>query len=586
MSGEILGNYRILKKLGEGGMGAVYLARDLGLEREVALKVIAPELARNQQLMARFRVEAIAQAKLNHSNITAIHSFNESDGHCYIVMEFVDGNTLKNIIKEKGKIPLPEALNIFSQVLEGIAYAHSKGVVHRDIKPSNIFLSQNQHQRVKIGDFGIAKVAGIDGLTKMGSTMGSPLYSSPEQLLGKKTDARTDVYSLGITFYEMVTGTLPIKPIGDSEYKVIREVLDAAIRKPSELEKTIPPDVDTVIMKSLAKSPDERFQSVKEFETAVKELMKTASPATGVRPPAVGVPSAPKPAKMGPAKITAALDKIKSGAAVLGAGDRKRALTVVLVLGIILVLLVLFLITSTGNDQLPQTAHTGSSEQMPQTGTTGTSSGITNFFQPGATGTSTTTTTSSTGAPITTKPLLVTGSDLTNTSTKMAGLIKNGDYSKAVGLGLQAMKDGVVSADVYRELARAYYYEGDKKNARLYYWKTLEVAQTMNFHVFYEYKKNTKADGSLAISKTNLTFSPTRMDMAQLGFSIPLTQIKSVSTDFIGDISGIFKKKKNRDNPTLIIKDKQKQKYQIEVGRADSKLRSFVKDIIDTVKGT
>lgn len=584
MIGEILGNYRVLKKLGEGGMGAVFLAHDLGLEREVALKVISPELARNPQLMARFRIEAIAQAKLNHSNITVIHSFDEVEGHCYIVMEFVDGNTLKNIIKEKNKIPMPEAINIFSQILEGIAYAHSKGVVHRDIKPSNIFLSKDR--RVKIGDFGIAKVAGIDGLTKMGTTMGSPLYSSPEQLLGKKTDARTDVYSLGITFYEMITGTLPFKPTGDSEYKVIREVLDTTIRKPSELEKSIPPTVDTLIMKSLAKSPDDRFQSVKEFETAVKGLVIKIPPPTAVPAapaPAAGTsaPVAPTPVKMGPGKMSAALDKVKSRSAALGSADRKKALTVALVLGIILGSLILFLIYSTGNDQSPQTTHTGSSGQMPQPETSGTSSGISNFIQPGSTSATT-----NTAAPITTKPLLGTGSDLSNTSTKMAGLIKNGEYSKAVGLGLQAIKSGAVSADLYQELARAYYYDGDKKNARKFYWKTLEVTQSMSFPVFYEYKKNTKVDGALAISKSNLSFSPARIDLAQLGFSIPITQIKAVSVDVIGDISGIFKKKKNRDNPTLIIKGKQKQKYVIEVGRADSKLRSFAKDIIDTLRGT
>jgi serine/threonine protein kinase len=343
-------------------------------------------------------------------------------------MEFVDGNTLKNIIKEKKKIPLPEAIYIFSQVLEGIAYAHSRGVVHRDIKPSNIFLAKDRRRRVKIGDFGIAKVAGIDGLTKMGSTMGSPLYSSPEQLLGKKTDARTDVYSLGITFYEMITGTLPFKPTGDSEYKVIREVLDTTIRKPSELEKSIPPAVDTLIMKSLAKSPEDRFQSVTEFETAVKGLAITTPQPTAAPAPAAGTPKpgTPKPAKMGPGKIATALDKIKSRSAALGVGDRKKGLTVALVLGIILVLLILFLISSIGNDQIPQTTHTTSSGQMPQPGTGGTSSGISNFIQPGST-----ITTPNTAAPITTKPLLGTGDDLSNTSAKMAGLIKNGEYSKA-----------------------------------------------------------------------------------------------------------------------------------------------------------
>jgi serine/threonine protein kinase len=194
MIGDIIGNYRVLKKLGEGGMGTVYLARDLSLEREVALKIISPELARNPSLMARFRVEAIAQAKLNHTNITVIHSFDQQKDIYYIVMEFVDGKTLKQVVREKGKIPLKEAADIFSQILQAVAYAHSRGIVHRDIKPSNIFLTKEHI--VKIGDFGIAKVEGIDGLTRIGSTLGSPHYSSPEQVMGKKTDARTDVYSL------------------------------------------------------------------------------------------------------------------------------------------------------------------------------------------------------------------------------------------------------------------------------------------------------------------------------------------------------------------------------------------------------
>jgi serine/threonine-protein kinase len=168
MIGKILGNYRILKKIGEGGMGSVYLARDLSLEREVAVKIIAPELARNPGLMARFRVEAIAQAKLNHTNIVTIHSFDQEKDIYYIVMEYMEGKTLKAAIKEKENLPVVQALKIFSQLLGGIAYAHAQGVVHRDIKPSNIFLTGLQV--AKIGDFGIAKVEGIEGLTKLGTT--------------------------------------------------------------------------------------------------------------------------------------------------------------------------------------------------------------------------------------------------------------------------------------------------------------------------------------------------------------------------------------------------------------------------------
>lgn len=172
MIGKILGNYKILKQLGEGGMGTVYLGLDLTLEREVALKVISPELVRKPGLMTRFKVEAIAQAKLNHSNITSIYSFDQQKDIYYIVMEYVEGQTLKAIINQKGPMPLNEALEIFSQILSGVGYAHAKGVVHRDIKPSNIFL--DLEHTAKIGDFGIAKVEGIEGLTKLGSTLGSP----------------------------------------------------------------------------------------------------------------------------------------------------------------------------------------------------------------------------------------------------------------------------------------------------------------------------------------------------------------------------------------------------------------------------
>jgi len=197
----------MIRKIGEGGMGSVYLARDLSLEREVAIKIISPELARNPELMARFRVEAIAQARLNHTNIVTIHSFEHRKQIYYIVMEYVEGKTLKVLIRECGKIPVRQSLEIVSRILAGLSYAHSMGVLHRDIKPANIFITGGDE--VKIGDFGIAKVKGIDGLTRVGSTLGTPLYSSPEQIRGKKMGPATDIYSLGVTLYEMLTGTPP-----------------------------------------------------------------------------------------------------------------------------------------------------------------------------------------------------------------------------------------------------------------------------------------------------------------------------------------------------------------------------------------
>jgi serine/threonine-protein kinase len=277
MEGKILGNYQILRKIGEGGMGTVYVARDVGLERDVAIKIISPELARNPGLMARFRVEAIAQARLNHSNIVTIHSFEQQKDTYYIVMEYVEGKTLKEIINERAKIPVKQALKIFSRLLEGIAYAHRKGVLHRDIKPANVFITTDE--MVKIGDFGIAKVSGIDGLTRAGSTLGTPLYSSPEQIRGEKMGPETDIYSLGVTLYEMLTGVQPFKTGSGSDFEIQQAHLEKTTGKPSLLNSAVPSDLDAIVMKSLAKSPSERFRNTEAFKKAVEALKGETAPA-------------------------------------------------------------------------------------------------------------------------------------------------------------------------------------------------------------------------------------------------------------------------------------------------------------------
>jgi serine/threonine-protein kinase len=575
MIGEVLGNYRILKKLGEGGMGTVYLARDLSLEREVALKVISPELARNPRLMARFRVEAIAQAKLNHSNITVIHSFDQEKDSYYIVMEFVDGKTLKNVIKEENPIPVDRVLKIFSRVLEGIAYAHSRGVVHRDIKPSNIFLTKDQ--RIKIGDFGIAKVKGIEGLTKMGASLGSPLYSSPEQLLGKKTDGRTDVYSLGITLYEMLTGQLPFKPSDDSEYKIIKEVMEFKPQKPSELDKRIPAAIDTIVKKSLEKSPGDRFQSVKEFQQEIKKFMSPVTPVPGKKE------SIKKKTKE---KIKPMGKKVAVTKGLKDEPERKRILAFALVLSIILVSIVIFLISSGKGKPVTQTTTTGPSKEMTPSGTDQPGHQFPTIVEPEP-GKSTTTQPGGTETPpgVTQQPLRIMSSEgVSEILGKMNWWIKKGEYSKAVGVGERAIKNGTLSAEIYLKLAQAYYYDGKKKEARKYYWKVLELSESIPFNVSYQYKKNKKISGTLNISKTKLSFQPLRKDLTQLQFSIPLSQIKRIYLDIMSNITGIFKKKKNRKNPTLIIKGKEKQRYVIQLQRKETKLRRFIKDIIDTVR--
>lgn len=276
MKGRILGNYRILRKIGEGGMGEVYMARDVGLERDVAIKIISSELARNPGLMARFRVEAIAQARLNHPNIVTIHSFEQQKDTYYIVMEYVEGKVLNEIIKETEKMPVKLVLKICSQLLDGIAYAHKKGVLHRDIKPANIFVRPDE--TVKIGDFGIAKVSGIDGLTRSGATVGTLLYSSPEQIRGEKMGPGTDIYSLGVTLYEMLTGVQPFKTGSGSDFEIQKAHLERIPGNPSSINKAVSSDLDAVVMKSLAKNSSARFLSIEAFKKVINGLSRKPKP--------------------------------------------------------------------------------------------------------------------------------------------------------------------------------------------------------------------------------------------------------------------------------------------------------------------
>jgi tetratricopeptide (TPR) repeat protein len=411
----------------------------------------------------------------------------------------------------------------------------------------------------------------------MGASLGSPLYSSPEQLLGKKTDGRTDVYSLGITLYEMLTGKLPFKPPDDSEYKIIKEVIEVKPQKPSELDERIPAAIDTIVMKSLAKSPNDRFQSVDEFE---QEIMNLISPVTLV-------PGEKEPIKKKTGRKIKFADK--KGAGVRGPkeiSERKRILAFALVLFIILVSIILFLIYSGKSKPIPQTMTTGPSKVVIPSGTDQPADqfptivkpepGKASATQPGAI---------KTPSGIFQQPLRIIGSEgVSEILGKMNWWIKKGEYSKAVGVGERAIKNGTLSAEIYLKLAQAYYYDGKKEEARKYYWKVLELSESIRFNVSYQYKKNKKISGILNISKSKLAFQPNRKNLSQLQFFIPLSQIKRIYLDIMSDISGIFKKKKHRKNPILIIKGKEKQRYVIQLESRDTTLRRFIKDIIDTLR--
>jgi serine/threonine-protein kinase len=206
--GNTLLGYTILHEIGEGGMGKVYLAENQVIGQQVAIKILDPILARNPDLRERFAQEARIQVALQHQNIVRVLNAQSSDELSFLIMEYIEGQSLDKVLKRRGKLSVDESIKIFAQVLDAVGYAHDKGIIHRDLKPSNIMVCADGS--TKVTDFGIAKVLGDTNLTRTGTSMGSPDYMSPEQVLGKKDiDHRTDIYSLGATLYEMLTGRPP-----------------------------------------------------------------------------------------------------------------------------------------------------------------------------------------------------------------------------------------------------------------------------------------------------------------------------------------------------------------------------------------
>ncbi|MFH2056000.1 MAG: serine/threonine-protein kinase [bacterium] len=267
---EQLGKYSIKKKLGEGGFGAVYLAED-NIGREVALKVLHPQVAQDEMLSGYFRREAVALGRLSHPNIVLIHNFDQEEGKTYIVMEYVDGPTLAKMLQRRGVMPVDDTLAIFVQVLRALGHAHSKGVVHRDIKPGNIMLTEAG--QVKVGDFGIARVTGTEKLTKTGTGAGSLLYMSPEQINGKGVDQRSDIYSLGATLYQMLTGSTPFQ--GDSDYEIMTKQLNEPPPPLRDLRGELPPALEAIVLKALAKKQSDRYQTAEEMAAAL-ELLRSS----------------------------------------------------------------------------------------------------------------------------------------------------------------------------------------------------------------------------------------------------------------------------------------------------------------------
>lgn len=265
MIGSVVGNYKIIDKIGEGGMGAVFKGVDLMLEREVAIKMLRPELAQQPNVVERFRTEAVTLAKLNHPNVATLHSFFRQGEDFFMVMEFVRGETLDSMIRQHGAMPCDQAVELFSMALKGIDHAHKMGIVHRDIKPANMMLTDTGS--IKVMDFGIARVLGTDRMTRAGHLIGTAEYMSPEQVRGEETDARSDIYSLGILLYEMLTGRVPFN--SSSEYQLMRSQIEDAPAPPRTFSPNIPLGVEQAIMRALAKKREARYQSASEFRASL-----------------------------------------------------------------------------------------------------------------------------------------------------------------------------------------------------------------------------------------------------------------------------------------------------------------------------
>ena len=257
----LAGRYEILQLLGHGGMGSVYKARDKELDRLVALKLIRPELARNPQMLLRFKQELILARQVTHKNVIRIFDLGQSDGIKFITMDFVEGKDLRALLQERGRFPPNEAARIMLQICRALEAAHAEHVIHRDLKPQNIML--DQRGRVFVMDFGIARSAHLPGMTQTGALVGTPEYMSPEQARGEKLDERSDIFSLGVIFYEILTGKSPYP--SDAPLATLWKRMQERVTPPSQLEPTMPSELNDIVLKALEIEPENRFARAREM---------------------------------------------------------------------------------------------------------------------------------------------------------------------------------------------------------------------------------------------------------------------------------------------------------------------------------
>ena len=297
--GAHIGDYEVMERIGAGGMGAVYKVRNLITDRLEAMKVLLPDLREAHDLAERFSREIKVHASLVHPNIAALHTALRVEHQLLMIMELVEGVSLADRLRQ-GPIQVMESVAITSQVLSALSYAHERGIIHRDIKPANIMVTPAHI--VKLMDFGIATTSGKmqQRLTATGMALGSVHYMSPEQVKAGAPDARSDLYSLGVTLYEMLTGECPIR--GNSEYEIMAAHLAIMPPSPSDLNPFLPPALSAIILKAMAKRPDDRFQTAADFRAHLESLLAGVTPSagkaaiqTGPKPDIFSAPAVPPP---------------------------------------------------------------------------------------------------------------------------------------------------------------------------------------------------------------------------------------------------------------------------------------------------
>jgi serine/threonine-protein kinase len=319
--GTVLGGrYRLVELLGQGGMATIYRARDNQLERDVAVKILRPEYGADPDFIDRFRHEAQAAASLNHPGIVAVHDYGTDPAGPYIVMEVVEGEDLSTIIRRTGALPPRAAARLVAQAARAVAAAHDRGIVHRDIKPGNLLVARDG--RLKVTDFGIARALSESGLTLPGTTLGSVHYFSPEQARGEMATPASDIYSLGIVLYELLTGRRPWT--GDTAAAIATARLTGAVPSPSAAHGGIPPSLEAIDRKALAPNPDERFASAAEMAGALESFLGEERGSDGLRGAgavgAAGAAGAAGSVAAGAAAPGAAAGAVAAGAAAGAAG--------------------------------------------------------------------------------------------------------------------------------------------------------------------------------------------------------------------------------------------------------------------------